>query len=260
MDIITHINSNKELIVDWVYEFFEGKYTKEEVNHFLYIYNENSIRIGVEELAKEFNNLPNQKTKTIENWYVETDFYVFDLLPWNGSNMFRDKIKFIPEIIKKHNVKTLVDFGAGLGVSSIYFSQELGIDVTYVDLENSTTSRFAKFLMDKMEITNIKMMTTKEFFASDVWCDMILAMDCFEHIPNMEETFDLLTEHSYKIYHDSTFFRNENQPQHVYTPTIIDFINMCALRNYIPNGHQNLLNRAYLKFDNTGNLNIEMVP
>ena len=260
MDIISYIDTNRDLMIDWVYEFFDKKYSKEQVNYYLYEHDKvSTLRNGVQKLADEFISLENHEQNTIEKWYKETDFYIFDLLPWNGCSMFKDKINIISDTIKKYNIKFIIDFGAGLGVSSIYLSQQLGVEVIYVDLKDSVTSKFAKFMMKKLNITNIQMMTTEELFDSNIHCDMILAMDCFEHIINMEEIFDKLINHSYKIYHDSTFFSNKNQPQHIYTPLPIDFYNMCALRNYIPNRNPNLLNRIYLEFDNKGILHINFL-
>lgn len=252
------MRNNEDTVADWMVEFFGGKYTKDEIIKYAYTIDEESVgrvRYGVDALAKEFSKLPDKDNDTIRQWYTDTDFYVFDLIAWNGSEMFREKAERVVEIIKQNNYKSIVDFGGGLGVLSIFIQQHTDCKVYYVDLKDGVTYNFAKFLMNKFNISNIEMMGDQEFFASDVHVDCIFAMDCFEHISNMEETFGKLTEHAYRIYHDSTFYSDATFPQHVYTPEALDFVNMCALHNFLPvQGDMRDLRRVYLKFDQQGNL------
>lgn len=259
MNIIDYIGTNPEVMIGWVTEFFNGKYTRDEVSEYLYATANGSPRKGVIKLADEFNNLQSKDTADIKRWYTETDFYVFDLLPWNGCGMFKEKIENITAIIKQHGFKTIIDFGGGLGVTSIYLAQELNCKVYYVDLKDSITSKFAKFLMNKMNVTSVEMLTDEEFYNSSITADAIVSLDCFEHIPDMEDTFDKLTLHSNVIVHDSTFFSDQWSPQHVYTPTMLDFLNMCALRNYIPRASSNILWRVYLSISDKTELQIKFI-
>lgn len=257
-DIITYMENNPQMLVDWAYEFFDGKYTRDEVNMYMFENGENShVRKGVLKLADEFNSLEEKNVDTIRKWYSDTDFYIYDLLPFNGGPMFREKADVILDLIKKRNIKTITDFGGGLGILSMYIALNTDCTVYYVDLPDSVTGRFAKFIIDKLQVPNIELLTDEEYFASDIFTDCIVATDCFEHIPNMEETFQKLINHSYHIYHDSTFFSDQYMPQHVYTPTGLEFLNMAALYNYLPNGGPALLSRVYLQFDTKGQLQVQ---
>ena len=259
-NIIDFIDSNPETITDWVTEFFAGKYSRTEVADYLYkVDAEGMPRRGVVQLASEFNALEEKSTESIKQWYTNTDFYVFDLLPWNGCSMFKEKAEQIVKLIKERNYTSIVDFGGGLGVLSIYIKTMLpDCTVHYVDLKDGVTFQFAQFLMQKYNVRDdVHVMDDEAFFASDVTVDCILATDCFEHIPNMDEVFGKLTAHSYNIYHDSTFFSDKWSPQHVYTPTGLQFLNMTALYNYLPNGSPMLLTRAYLQYDTTGQLQVK---
>ena len=259
-NVIDYMEQNGSIMVDWMFEFFGGKYTREQIHYYTYENGESSnksVRNGVARLAEEFNGLSDKQTDTIRNWYTETDFYVFDLLPYNGGPMFREKCEEVAALIKKLNVKSVIDFGGGLGVMAIYLRQNTDCKVYYSDLKGGVTYNFAKFLMNKFEIDDVEMLGDSELFDSDLQVDLILATDCFEHIPNMEETFSKLTNHSYRIYHDSTFYTDAIFPQHVYTPNHLEFLNMCAMHNYLPsNLTQKLLNRVYLQIDATGQLRI----
>lgn len=258
--VIDYMESNPDIMVDWMFEFFEGKYTKEEIRSYTYEYGtgpDKSVRKGVRQLSNEFKNIKDKSTENIRDWYINTDFYVFDLLPYNGGPMFRKKAEEVVELVRQHNISSVLDFGGGIGVMAIYLAQHTDCKVYYVDLKGGVTYKFAKFLMDKFNITNVNMMGDAEFFDSNLRVDCILATDCFEHIPNMDETFEKLTHHSYKIYHDSTFYSDDIFPQHVYTPKYLDFVNMCAMYNYLPNMQNGrLLNRVYLNFSQEGNLEI----
>lgn len=259
-DIITYMEQNPSMLTDWAHEFFAGKYTPEETHMYMWEKGENSnVRKGVLKLAEEFNNLETKDVDGIRQWYADTDFYIYDLLPFNGGPMFREKADVILKLITDSNFKTVTDFGGGLGILSLYIALNTDCVVYYVDLPNSVTGRFAKFLIEKLGVKNIHLLTDEEYFASDITTDCIIATDCFEHIPNMEETFDKLIEHSYVIYHDSTFFTDQYQPQHVYTPKYVDFLNMCALRNYLPKQDPRLLVRSYLQFNESGQMNVHFV-
>lgn len=261
--VIDYMEKNPDIMVEWMFEFFQGKYTKDEIRRYTYEFetgNEKSVRVGVKELANQFNKIENKNTDTIREWYTETDFYVFDLLPYNGGPMFREKAEEIVKIISDNNIKSVLDFGGGLGVMAMYLKQNTNCEVYYSDLKDGVTYQFAKFLMKKFNINDIPVMGDYELFNSDLKVDCILATDCFEHIPNMEETFEKLTNHTNKIYHDSTFYTDKIFPQHVYTPTYLDFLNMCALHNYLPvHGNPKLLNRVYLQLTNDGQLTINNI-
>lgn len=257
-DVIGYINDNQDIVVDWVFEFFSGKYSREQVKDYLYTIEIDGMpRKGVAKLSNEFRQLETKTTETIRNWYTDTDLYVFDLLPWNGCNMFKEKADTIIDLIKQNNYKSVTDFGGGLGILSTYIVKNTDCKVVYVDLKDSVTFNFAKYFINKYDVKNIEIFGDEEYFGSNIVTDCIISTDCFEHIPNMEETFNKLIRHSNAIYHDSTFNSDYWSPQHVYTPTQLEFLNMCAKYNFLPNRDNiKILHRVMLQFDETLNLQI----
>ncbi len=255
-DIIQYIIDNPEVVTDWVHEFFDGKYTREEVVDYLYGIEEDGMpRRGVVQLSKEFNSLADKNTESIRKWYSDTDFYVFDLLPWNASNMFKAKADAIINLINTNGYQSVTDFGGGLGIMSIYIRANTKCKVTYVDLKDGVTFKFAKFLLNKLNVDGVDVLGDEEYFSSSLKTDCILATDCFEHIPNMGETFEKLTAHANTIYHDSTFHADKWSPQHVFTPTQIEFLNLCANYNYLPDPNNvRLLYRMRLQFTPAGEI------
>ena len=255
-NICDYINKNEETVIGWVVEFFQGKYTPEQVRTIMYESN-GTARNAIIKLADEFRALPDKSVEGIKNWYEETDFYVFDLLPWNGAGQFKEKLENVRSALS--GCSTLVDFGGGLGTASIWYAQYFD-RVVYVDLKGGVTYRFAEFLINKLGITNIQMMGTEEFFDSDV-VDAIVALDCFEHIPNLSETFAKLAEHSNIIYHDSTFHSDQYSPQHVYTDEL-KFINAAAACNFIAQDEfRRYLRRVSLQYRvNNNRLTLDIFP
>jgi hypothetical protein len=249
-DLITRINTDENWCIELVTEFFAGKYTREEVRHYLYAADPNRPRAGVLKLVDEFQHVDRESNADVRQWYQDTDFYVFDLLPWNGAGQFGAKVTAAANIIQQYGFNTIVDFGGGLG-TAIARLHELDPSKTYVyvDLKDGVTFRFAKFLFEKLRIADkIVMMGDEDFFASDYVVDCILATDCFEHIKNLEETFDKLIEHSNVIFHDSTFFSDQYSPQHLQTRGMLWFANVAAQRNFIARDDDRLLWRVMLQY------------
>lgn len=242
LDTIT----NEDKCVELVHEYFAGKYSVEDIRTLLYQFNPFgglTVRRGVQKLSEEWHKLKNYDEDTINDWYKETDFYVFDLLPWNACEMFTAKMDAIVPILKNQEVKTLVDYGGGLGISSFLIKEKCpDIDILYCDFRQSHQYKFCKFLMDKLSITGIGMVDVNEFLdvgvpQSYTHYDAILAMDCFEHIPNLGGVIKKLGCHTNMIIHDSTFHRNEAQPQHVNDKGEVWFINLMLENNFfMPEG------------------------
>lgn len=220
MNIIETLN-NQEFCTDLVHEYFQNQFTREEVSKLLYDFTPTNggsltVRKGVAKLAEEWHKLQDHSLSSIEDWYSNTAFYIFDLLPWNSCNMFTDKLEFIVQNLETLGITKMVDYGGGLGVTSMYIKERIPeMDILYVDFESSHQFKFCEFLMKKLSIKGIRTMGVKEFMDGNEWYDAVLAMDCFEHIPNMNETIASIGRQTNIIIHDSTFGRNEAQPQHV---------------------------------------------
>jgi hypothetical protein len=263
MNIIETIN-DETFCIDAVTEYFNGKFSREEVKHLLYDFTTLDhgleVRRGVGKLAEEWHTLQNKDVSTVEKWYSTTDFYIFDLLPWNACSMFTDKLEYIVQKLEQNGIQTLLDYGGGLGIASLYIKERLPeISVFYVDFENSHQFKFSEFLAKKVNAPTIPRFDVHHILRTDTylrWFDAILAMDCFEHIPNLEETISILTKKTNIILNDSTFHRNEAQPQHVNAHGDLWFINLMLKYQFILEGDPRTFKRFRLDFDGKGFLPI----
>ena len=262
MDIITMINKDEERGIDIIFRFFEEKYTKADIRSLLFDtqkYGNLTIRRGVAELAEEFNKLQVKDNNEIRKWYTDTEFYIFDLWPWNGCSMYEDKVKLISEYLIPFKPTTIVDFGGGLGTACIYYRERFpDAKIIYVDLKDSITMKFAKFFIKEMNVQNVEFMSDQEFFDSNVIASVITSTDCFEHISNLEETMYKLAEHTNVIIHDSSFMSEEVSPQHVQTNGMLWFVNVMSAMNFLPVRVMNVLVRHKIVFNQ--NMELAIVP
>ena len=235
---ILDIIKNEDTCIELVHEYFNGKYSKDEVKKLLYEFNpfgSLTVRRGVQKLSEEWNKLNPRSTREIENWYETTEFYIFDLLPWNACEMFTAKMDAIYPILEKYEVKSLVDYGGGLGITTFLLHERFpDMKITYCDFEESHQCKFFKFLMKKLYNNGelFKVHGVPRLLAEQLRTDAVLAMDCFEHIPDLKQTIQLLSEFTNLIIHDSTFHRNEAQPQHVNDKGEVWFINLMLEHNF----------------------------
>ena len=77
----------------------------------------------------------------------------------------------------------------------------------------------------------MKILDVDEFMTGKEWYDVVLTMDCFEHIPNLDETLQNIARQTNVIVHDSSFEKNIAQPQHVNDKGPLWFINL-MLKNH----------------------------
>ena len=232
---------NEEFCIETVFEYFQGKYSKEEVKTLLFEFHKwgnLNVRRGVSKLCEEWNALKAKDLKTVENWYSSTEFYIFDLLPWNGCDMFKQKMDPLIELIKSTQLKNIVDYGAGLGITTLLLKEAIpDATLTYVDFLDSHQYRFLVFLTKKLGLEMPKVIDVADFMKSKEWCDLIFSMDCFEHVVNLDDTINVLCSKTNTLIHDSCFDKNDAQPQHVNHKGNHWFVNYMLKQNFFMPGN-----------------------
>jgi 2-polyprenyl-3-methyl-5-hydroxy-6-metoxy-1,4-benzoquinol methylase len=265
MDFFKHF-SDHDTSIAIVHEFFDGKYTMDEVGYKLYNLvgdNKKCLRQGVHDLSLEWGASDRTSTVNVDNFYKTTDNYIFDLLPWNACGEFQNKIEPILELIESSQYNRILDFGGGIGFFSLVAADRFpDKEFVYSDFLNSQQAKFASFLIKKFNITNI---TCKDVQSIDIQTgerpysfDLIVALDVLEHVSNLLDVIHRLTLLTYNIYQDSTFKTQKETPQHINTPTQLQFVNIMARLNFIPrNKTPKYLSHAYMEFNESGQLGIK---
>lgn len=231
--------SNKDFCISMVFKYFNGKYTEDQVSNLLYkeisYKGMKGIRSGVVKLAEEWGGVDITNVENIKNWYKETDNYIFDLLPWNACGMFVEKMNGVLEKIDMCSPKSLIDYGGGLGISTLMIADKFPeLEITYCDFKDSHQFKFFLFLRKELQIMDgIKIIDVDEFIESDKSFDVILAMDCFEHIPDLDNIIKMICNKTNNVIHDSTFETNDVQPQHVNSHGNLWFMNLMLKNNFV---------------------------
>lgn len=121
----------------------------------------------------------------IKEFYKTTSMYVFDLGSWHlwDPSKFESDMALV-EDLKKRGVKSVLDFGGGVGFNSFPLARA-GFDVTLADLD-SVTLKFAQFRAEKQGLKLKFWKSDVEPMPPDAKYDAILCLDVLEHLPKDE--------------------------------------------------------------------------
>lgn len=130
---------------------------------------------------KKINPDPKSE-KEISDFYIKTDAYVYELMAANHIVQTLYSYFLLKEKLKKLNIKTILDYGAGAGTLSIFF-KNLGYSVVFADLPGKLFN-FAKWRVKKRKI-NIPMIDLKKGKIQKKY-DCIVCTEVVEHVVNPE--------------------------------------------------------------------------
>ena len=131
-------------------------------------------------IAEEWRSQRPLTTQQIEQFYKETDAYLYELLI-DGENPFRGLIRgVIFETLRKRKVHSVFEFGGGIGTDAMWFAQQ-GLQWTYFDLPEGKTFQFAswRFARNKLPVAVVTSPTQSN--ANDA----AISLEVFEHLPNL---------------------------------------------------------------------------
>jgi len=131
----------------------------------------------VAEAWKKIKPNPNSEEE-IDNFYIKTDAYIYELMAANHIVQISYSYYILSGKIKKLDVKTILDYGAGAGTLSILF-KNLGYDVSYADLPGKLFN-FAKWRLKKRKL-DIPMFNLKKDKIKKKY-DCIICTEVFEHV------------------------------------------------------------------------------
>lgn len=145
------------------------------------------------------------------DYYKDTSLYIFDLSNYQTALQELGFLDWYSKIIPEHNIKTVLDFGGGIGETTI-IAAEQGADVTYLDITDSKTMEYAKWRFDKYNVKPKIIGHTEEFGNYD----LIVAMDVLEHLENPQEMIEKFSKHcKYLVCPDEMKTYDCYYPQHI---------------------------------------------
>ena len=139
-------------------------------------------------------------------FYSETDLYKFDLSMYHTSLLKRGMHAWFEEMLRKYDIKTMLDFGGGIGEYSILAEQN-GVTSIYTDV--GKTADYAKWRFEKYNVKPLD----KDYGTA---VDLVMAMVVFEHFSNPEEKIkELAGRCTYIIANQEEIPYNQVYPQHI---------------------------------------------
>lgn len=132
---------------------------------------------------------PEYKDRTLD-FYKENDLYLFDLTYYHDLIMpHRGTHEWFKDIIKRYDIKTVLDYGGGIGEYTI-LATEAGAKCDYLDVDGES-KKYAQWRFDRRNIKPNMLNETAEDFGS---YDLITIMDTLEHIPDPVPIIKKLSE------------------------------------------------------------------
>ena len=123
--------------------------------------------------------------------YRDNDLYIFDLSHYQTLLQGNGFHQLFIDFMKKYNIKKILDFGGGIGEYTILALQN-GIEANYLEVADSQTLKYAQWRFKKYGF-NPEILTEKTDLTGRKY-DMVMAMDVFEHIENVEPVIKKVSE------------------------------------------------------------------
>jgi 2-polyprenyl-3-methyl-5-hydroxy-6-metoxy-1,4-benzoquinol methylase len=145
----------------------------------------------------EWANAEQEAKSEIQKFFAETDAYIYASLRWIATNPAKfGSLSKLLKFCKKHNVQSVLDYGAGVGQYCILLAQH-GIGVTYSDIYGKTW-RFAEWRFKRRNLS-IKML--KAEIDSLGKYDLIVCTEVLQYVKNpplvVQNLYDALISNGY---------------------------------------------------------------
>lgn len=165
-------------------------------------------------LANEWVKINPKTEDEIADFYKNTRNYLFNLTIWYESGDRKDLKKDLVTLINKFEIKSIIDFGCGVGNDSL-FLLENNIKVFMIDYDCPST-RFLNWRIKRRNIQN-GIFIDSESLKILPEADMFWAIDVLEHLPNPLSVVEMLTEKTKVFVHHSEFneFAGGRHPCHI---------------------------------------------
>lgn len=125
--------------------------------------------------------------ETLDDFYEKTQLFVEVSLTTNYWLLRKDMAISMVTELKKYDIKTILDLGAGAGIyTEVLLNNDYNVEC--VEKENSVTKEFLnKYFDNKINIFDLD-----TFLKSDKKYDAILAIDFFEHFEDPKQIIDIV--------------------------------------------------------------------
>ena len=152
-----------------------------------------------------------QQASDPTEFYYYTDLYIFDLTQYQTMLKEHNTHTWFAQLVSKPI--SVLDFGGGIGEWSIIAAQN-GCDVTYVDVEDSETMKYARWRFKKRGL-KIRVLGHHATLSAQRF-KLIVAMDVFEHLPEPQPLVERFAQQAnYLLCNPGEIKYNFLYPQHI---------------------------------------------
>lgn len=161
--------------------------------------------------AEEWNKFAPKTREDYEEYYRSSKEYINAMASYNQTGKKLRLYSKIKKVIDDlGDVKSIVDFGCGVGSDSLEFASE-GFDVTAMDLP-SVALDFVKFRVKKYE-SDVKIIPIEN--GTEIpHCDLILSLDTLEHVFDPYATLQMMFDANPKYILLTTAFGIHHTAEH----------------------------------------------
>lgn len=152
-------------------------------------------------IAEDWNAQNPKTPQQITDFYKNCSHYLYNLIIWDESGDRGDFTTEFSRLAEKFEVKSLLDFGCGVGVDGLKF-MDLGTKVIFVDFDNPST-KFLRWRLKQRKLSaQILNVEDLERYPA---VDAFWAIDVLEHMVDPTETVRKLHQSTRLFIHRSEF-------------------------------------------------------
>ena len=129
------------------------------------------------ELASDWNSKKRESTDSVLDFYQNTPWYIYNLTLWSACGQRPRYVEMATKILKDHAVKSILDFGAGVGTDALSFAAS-GFSVETYEI-NRLCSLFLEW---KRYRQNLQIIMHTESATIIKEFDLLWCMDTIEHL------------------------------------------------------------------------------
>ena len=129
------------------------------------------------ELAKDWNSKKRDSIDSILDFYENTRWYVYNLTLWSACGQRSQYVKMATQMLRTYAVKSVLDFGSGVGTDALDFAELEFIVETYEI--NILCNGFFEW---RKKRRNLDIVIHSELSSISKEFDLLWSMDVIEHL------------------------------------------------------------------------------
>jgi hypothetical protein len=137
------------------------------------------VRLRCQYAGYELAWLWNERKGNYEDFYCESDLYLYDLTEYQTRLHAAGWHEWLASLIQEHHIKSILDFGGGIGESTITAWNAGVRNIHFSEVAGSPQSIYA---FQRFRHHGIEISRHNQLWIPDGRFDMIIAMDVLEHI------------------------------------------------------------------------------